>query len=106
MQTYFDEPDFGVQEGVNRVLASASTEDFQRAFLEELPRMMKEASQWAEVFIETEVEENLESLLKLALTSHDDVKNALQSLLERPELFGENYPMAKAILEIMTNLKL
>jgi len=106
MQTYFDEPDFGVQESVSSVLATAATEDYQRAFLEELPRLIKEANQWAEVFIETEVEDDPESLLKLALTSSPDVKNALISLLERPELFEESYPTAKAILEIITNLKM
>ena len=64
VRTFVTDNDYGVQESVVSVLSSAKTEDYQRALLEELPRMVADAPEWAEVLVEREVKNNQAALRK------------------------------------------
>ena len=51
LSTFGSNPDFGTQERVCSVLAGAPTDVRVTAVLEELPRLIHEAPEWAEVLI-------------------------------------------------------
>lgn len=65
MKTFSDEPDYGVQESVVRVLESANHEVYIQALLEELPRLLREAPQWAEALLGTSISFFHDALLKV-----------------------------------------
>jgi hypothetical protein len=48
MNTFNETDDYGTQEAVVNVLNSIETEIYYRALLEELPRLVDEAPEWAE----------------------------------------------------------
>ena len=62
MKTFVTDKDYGVQESVVSALSSAGTEDYQIALLEELPRLIVDAPEWAEVLLEREVKNAPNSL--------------------------------------------
>src|SRR3970040_861219 len=55
MKTFTSEPDYGIQESVVSVLASAQPEVYVQALLEELPRLSSEAPEWAETLVGREI---------------------------------------------------
>jgi hypothetical protein len=96
MKSFTSTPDFGTQERVVSVLASAVKSDAVTAMLEELPRMIVEAPEWAEVLIGQEVDRRPELLAKLARGSSADVQQSLQHLLADAD-FREFYPNANTL---------
>lgn len=56
LKTYSDRADFGTQERVESVLATAEPEIVAQAILEELPRLLNEGPEWADSLIGTEVD--------------------------------------------------
>lgn len=96
MKSFSSAPDFGTQERVVSVLASAEKSDAIKALLEELPRLLEDANEWAEVLIGQEVDRRPELLLAVARRSSPESKQALRLLLRSPG-FDEIYPNAKTI---------
>jgi hypothetical protein len=94
MKTFADEPDYGTQERVESVLATAKAEDVTRGILEELPRLMTEAPEWAESLVGVEVDNRLELLSSIAAGMPDNIKDCLRQLTQSDE-FIDFYPAAK-----------
>jgi hypothetical protein len=94
MKTFSAQPDYGTQERVESVLATAKEEDVTRGILEELPRLLAEAPEWAESLVGIEVDNRLELLSSIAATIPDNVKNCLRQLTQSDE-FVDFYPAAK-----------
>ena len=83
MKTFSDAPDFGTQERVCSTLASALPQFQVRAMLEELPRLLAEAPEWADALIGEEVEHRPALLKTIAATMPGEVRMALRQLLDR-----------------------
>lgn len=96
MKSFAASPDFGTQERVVSVLASADKSDAVTAILEELPRLVVEAPEWAEVLVGQEVDRRPELLSQLASRLSPEVQNALRKLLTDPD-FRELYPAAEKL---------
>jgi hypothetical protein len=96
MKTFSDVPDFGTQERVCSVLASALPEVAIRAKLEELPRLVVEAPEWAEALIGEEVEHRPGLLKSMAGSMPAAVKLSLRQLLGNKG-FRDFYPKAAGI---------
>jgi len=77
MQTFSDEPDYGVQESVVRVLESANQEVYMQALLEELPRLLREAPQWADTLLILAINFSHNALLKVARQMSLSVQNMI-----------------------------
>lgn len=70
MKTFSAKPDYGTQERVESVLATAEAEDVTKGILEELPRLIAEAPEWAESLIGLEVDNRLEfKFMRFSLSS-------------------------------------
>src|SRR5262245_39638287 len=91
MKTFSDAPDFGTQEIVGSVLASAAPEISLRAILEELPRLVAEAPEWAKSLIGEEVEHRPTLLKSIATSMPAKVKLSLRQLLGNKD-FRDFYP--------------
>ncbi len=96
MKTYTSAPDFGTQEVVGSTLASASPETSVRAMLEELPRLLSEAPEWAQTLIGEEVDNRPALLTLIAASMPAQVKLSLRQLLD-DKAFREFYPNAANI---------
>jgi hypothetical protein len=97
MKTFSDKPDYGSQERVVGVLATAAPEVALQAELEELPRLLLEAPEWAEALIGEEVEHRPGLLRKVARKLSPTIQASLRQLLTQPE-FAEFFPNAKSCL--------
>jgi hypothetical protein len=97
MKSFLGKPDYGTQERVISVLASADRCDAIRALLEELPRLIKEAPEWAETLTGQEVDRRPELLAEVAKSVSDESVRALQTLLFA-DSFRESYPNAKKLV--------
>jgi hypothetical protein len=96
MKTFSDVPDYGTQERVVSVLASAAPEVALRGKLEELPRLLTEAPEWAESLIGEEVEHRPGLLKSIAASMPAQVKLSLRQLLGNKD-FRDFYPNATQI---------
>lgn len=96
MKTFTDTPDYGMQERVISVLATADDAIVTRAILEELPRLVQEAPEWAESLIGLEVDKRPQLLVQVASSTSENVKQALKNLLAQEE-FQDFYPGAKDV---------
>jgi hypothetical protein len=91
MKTFVTEEDFGVQESVNRVLSSAKPKDRQKALLEELPRLVIDTPEWAEVLIGTELKFYFGSFNEVVRSIDPLLKGVLDEVLSR-QPFREQFP--------------
>jgi hypothetical protein len=96
MKTFSDTPDYGTQERVVRTLATADDQIVTQAILEELPRLVKEAPEWAEALVGLEVDRRPELLQRVASTMPESVRKALRELLADKDL-QDFYPGACSI---------
>ena len=94
MKTFSAEPDYGTQERVESVLATAKPEDVTQAILEELPRLMVEAPEWAESLVGVEIDNRLELVSSIAAGMPDNIKDCLRQLTQSEE-FIDFYPAAR-----------
>jgi hypothetical protein len=97
MKTFSAAPDFGTQERVCSVLASALPEVAVRAKLAELPRLIVDAPEWAESLIGEEVEHRPDLLKAVAASMPAAVQLSLRQLLGTKD-FREFYPNAARVL--------
>jgi len=93
MTTFSDKPDYGTQEKVVSTLATADDQIVTQAILEELPRLVKEAPEWAESLVGLEVDKRPELLQKVASQMPERVRKALRELLADKD-FQDFYPGA------------
>ncbi len=97
LKTFIAKPDYGTQERVVSVLSSGRPEIVIKAILQELPRLVAEASEWAFVLMGTEVEFRPALTARLLLQAEDDVKNAASTVLCHEE-FLSLYPNAPYVI--------
>ncbi|WP_052046325.1 hypothetical protein [Candidatus Paracaedibacter symbiosus] len=90
MKTFFDKDDYGTQESVNSVFASANKEIVIQALLEELPRLAKEAPEWAHCLIGTELKFRPELLKKIATQMPAKIKNILEKIIENKKIMNSD----------------
>src|SRR5437660_9123245 len=93
MKTFSDTPDYGTQERVVSTLATADDQIVTQAILEELPRLIKEAPEWAESLVGLEVDKRPELLQRVASQMPESVRKALRELLADKD-FQDFYPGA------------
>jgi hypothetical protein len=93
MKTFSDTPDYGTQKRVVSTLATADDQIVTQAILEELPRLVKEAPEWAEALVGLEVDKRPELLQKVASQMPESVRKALRELLAKKD-FQDFYPGA------------
>jgi hypothetical protein len=93
MKTFTDDPDYGTQERVVSALATADDAVVTQAILEELPRLVKDAPEWAESLIGAEVDQRPRLLEKVASSMSPTILQSLRSILSR-EGFRKFYPGA------------
>lgn len=94
MKTFSSKPDYGTQERVESILATAKPEHVTRGILEELPRLVVEAPEWAETLVGMEVDNRLDLLISVAKTMPENVKDCLCKLVYS-EPFLDFYPNGK-----------
>lgn len=94
LKTFTNTPDYGTQERVINVLSTAKDEVVIQAVLKELPRLAKEAPEWAESLIATELAKRPALLTKLAKNMDEEIRNVLLNLVHSKD-FQEFYPEAK-----------
>lgn len=96
MKTFTNKPDFGTQERVESVLATANPEIQVRAVLEEMPRLVLEAPEWAETLLGQELEHR-SSLVVLVMSSlSQNTVAAIRTVASKPE-FASFYENAKLL---------
>jgi hypothetical protein len=99
MRTFSDKPDYGTQERVISVLASADNDkDVTIALLEELPRLIEDGFEWAETLVGEEIEYRPDLLVEMASDMSDEIKKILQAILGRPG-FQSFYPAARHLVK-------
>src|SRR4051794_24093212 len=74
MKTFTTDEDYGVQESVVSALSTAKPEDYQTALLEDLPRLLRDAPEWAQTLIEREVKSHPEIFLRISKTMPTEIK--------------------------------
>ena len=100
MLTFTGDQDYGVQECVTSVLASAQSEVRARVLLEELPRLLEEAPKWAEDLVGEEVEFRPLLLASIAKEMSQVVKSDLRRLLTQSS-FAKFYPNAEQVMQLL-----
>lgn len=92
MKTFSDKPDYGTQERVESVLASADPELVVRAVLEEMPRLVLEAPEWAEVLLGQELEHRPSLVVSAMSNLPQNLIEVIRTVAMKPEfiLFYEN----------------
>ena len=96
MKTFSDQPDYGTQETVIRVLATSDNKIVTKVILEELPRLMQEAPEWAKSLVGVEVDTRPKLLQMVLSKMPEEVKKALRTLLN-DEDFQDFYPNSRHI---------
>ena len=91
MKSFLPKPDHGTQERVVSVLESGNKDIVVAALLEELPRLMQETPDWAEVLIGQEVDRRPEVLEEMATKSSSTSLAALRKLFSQKG-FYELFP--------------
>lgn len=86
LRSFTDRPDFGTQEHVLSTLASAAPSDLIEAILEELPRLVREAIEWAVVLIGQELQFRPALLVRAARFANRESREALCSVLNREDV--------------------
>jgi uncharacterized protein (DUF849 family) len=83
--TFTDTPDYGTQERVASVLASAPTIIRVSVILEEMPRLVAQAPEWAEALLSELLEHDLATVRSFLRTAPVEVKSAVRAVAVRPE---------------------
>ena len=100
MKTFTSEEDFGVQEIVVSVLESADKAIYYQALLEELPRLISEAPDWAESLLEIGINFYPEKLAEVFY--HVDDRNQ-QVFLNYicSDCFLKEYPRSRELINLL-----
>lgn len=96
MRSFTNKPDYGTQERVINVMSNGEDELVIQAILEELPRLVVEAPEWAEALIGPEVDNRPTVLSKVALKMPIEIRRALMELLKSKD-FQDFYPSANKV---------
>ena len=96
MKTFSDKPDYGTQERVVSTLCNLTREQYIQVILEELPRLINEAFEWAEILIGLEIQKRFDYVIKLLPQQSEIVKESVRMLLRNKD-FIKAYPNAKNI---------
>ncbi|MGL4997993.1 MAG: hypothetical protein ACRC5T_03245 [Cetobacterium sp.] len=96
MKTFSNVEDYGTQERVCSVLATADEAIVIQSILEELPRLVSQAPEWAEFLLGLEIENRGILLEKIASQMPENIKKILRILLKKED-FQDLYPNSKNI---------
>lgn len=98
LSTFTAKQDYGTQERVESVLATGDKEVVLKAVLEEMPRLVSEAPEWAESLLGQEIEHRF-GLLRGSLPSMStEVQNAVAQVAHNEE-FSAFYPKAALLAQ-------
>lgn len=89
MKTFSAKPDYGTQERVLSVMSGGSHRDAVKAILEELPRLVVEAREWADTLVITEFTHRRAMLIAAAKEMPEDIKDALRVVLQSEDFRDE-----------------
>lgn len=98
MKTFQSKPDYGTQERVISVLATFDDRTVTQAILEELPRLVKEAPEWAEDLVGPEVDNRPDLLINVLKLMNDPIQDSFKTLLSDKD-FQSFYPNAIEIIK-------
>jgi hypothetical protein len=85
MRTYLAKPDFGTQERVESVMATADPKIVVQAVMEEMPRLVSEAPEWAETLLGQELEHRPNLVVAVMDTLPTQVTKAMKTVASNPE---------------------
>ena len=88
MGTFSGEPDFGTQERVCSVLASGEPSTILKAMLQEMPRLVREAPEWAEALLTNELEFRSELVCELLRRASSEIYSAVLMVTDRPDFLA------------------
>lgn len=97
LKSFTDQPDHGTQEHVLSSLASAAPVDMVEAVLDELPRLLREAREWAVVLVGQELQFRPALLVQVARQSSGEVRCCLDALLRSGEVRSQ-FPTAEWVV--------
>jgi hypothetical protein len=97
LKTYTNKPDYGTQERVESVLATANPEIQVRAVLEEMPRLVLEAPEWAETLLGQELEHRSSLVVSLMNSLPQSTIAVIRTVASKPGFasFYENARLLK-----------
>jgi len=98
MKTYTSNPDYGTQERVESVLETGEKKLVLQAILEEMPRLVIEAPEWAEALLGQEVEHRVFLVKEMLGLMSPQVKDAVNKVAES-KAFVSFYPNAELLHE-------
>jgi hypothetical protein len=93
LQTFTDDPDYGVQESVVSVLASADPIDYMVGLARYYIRLVAEAPEWAEVLLERAVEQYPLELAQAARQVNSETRSQIVSAISDDQ-FIKHHPNA------------
>ena len=96
LKTFSDKPDYGTQERVESVLATADPEVVVQAVLEEMPRLVLEAPEWAESLLGQELEHRPSLVVSAMNNLPQKAIEVIRTVAMRPE-FISFYKNAKLL---------
>lgn len=96
MKTFSSEPDYGTQEEVVGILQEAPSTVRASVLLDELPRLMAHAREWAYELVGDELRHNAKTLVAAARSKPQDVLRALADL-HRDEEFAVRCAQARKL---------
>ena len=96
--TFTAKPDFGTQERVESVLATGDKKVVLKAVLEEMPRLVSEAPEWAASLLGQELEHRTELLLSNLPNMSSEVQSAISRVAQNEE-FSSFYPNAELLAQ-------
>ncbi len=98
LKTYSAKLDYGTQERVESVLATGDERIIVRAVLEEMPRLVSEASEWAEALLGHEIEHRVSLVQETLKSMSPQVKKAVSQLVDSNDYLSF-YPGAHLLSE-------
>ena len=101
MQTFSPKEDYGTQEAVCSALASADEQVQMQAILREMPRLVREAHDWAESLICTALQFHFEGFKEALVQSSAQVRSAVHAVVSTAE-FQSFQPRAVAIDQLLS----
>ena len=84
-------------------MSTAAPEVYLRALIEELPRLIREAPDWADTLIAQEVELAPMRLTSVAAAVHYHLRDTLLNFIRTPAFVGQT-SNAQMVVDALTNL--
>jgi hypothetical protein len=100
MKSFNSKPDYGTQESVVSAIAASTKSDAITAVLEEMPRLLLEAPEWAHIMLGQEIDRRPDMVHSIAMALKDSEQRVAFNHLLNDVEFQNFYPNAKVIKAI------